>query len=309
MAEITAAGIRDLREKTGAGMMDCKKALEEAGGDSEKAVEWLRKKGLSSAAKRAGKAATEGTIAADVSANGRAGSLAEINCETDFVAINEEFKGYAKEIVKHITAKAPAFVKAEEKPAGASGEALLDQKMDNGRTVAEFVAEKGSKMGENVQVTRFVRFESKNPAIIESYIHSNGKIGVLLQLDCASDAVCGNAEIKQFAKDLSLHIAAEAPQYLKRDEIPAAVIEKEKEIARTQAKESGKPEKILEKIVEGKAEKFFGEACLLEQKFFRGDNPQTIQKMLADLSTKAGGKVELSRFVRFVKGETAPKGE
>ena len=309
MAEITAAGIRELREKTGAGMMDCKKALEEAGGEYEKAVEWLRKKGLSSAAKRAGKAATEGAIAADVAADGRSGALVEINCETDFVAINDEFKAFAKDISKHITAKAPGFLKADEKPAGASGEALMDQKIDGGMTVAEFVAQKGAKMGENVQVTRFVRFESKKPAIIESYIHSNGKIGVLVQLDCENDAVAANAEIKQFAKDLSLHIAAEAPQFLKRDEIPAGIVEKEKDIARTQAKESGKPEKIIEKIVEGKAEKFYGEACLLEQKFFRGDNPQTIQKMLVDFGAKAGGKVELSRFVRFVKGETAPKGE
>ena len=205
MAEITPALIRDLREKTGAGMMDCKKSLEEAQGDPEKALEWLRKKGLSSAAKRSGKSAKEGRLETYVHSNSKIAVLVEVNCETDFVAINDEFK--------------------------------------------------------------------------------------------------------QFAKDIALHIAAESPLYLRREDVPAEVIEKEKDIARVAAKESGKPEKILEKIVEGKVEKYFQETCLLEQKFFRGDQPPTIQVMVAEKAAKMGENVQIARFVRFVLGETAPKGE
>lgn len=293
MAEITAAAIRDLREKTGAGMMDCKKALEEGQGDQEKAIEWLRKKGLSSAAKRAGKAATEGVVAAKV--EGKVGVLAEINCETDFVARNDDFQKFAATVLNQISAEAPASV-----------EALLATKTD-GRTMQEFVAENASKMGENVQVTRFARFAPAGPAILEAYIHSNAKIGVLVELGCASDAVAANADLQQFAKDLVLHIAAEAPLYLKRDDAPADTIEKEKDIARTQLQQQGKPENMLDKIVTGKMEKYYAETVLLEQKFFRGDNPPTISKLLAEKGKAAGGDVTVTRFVRYLLGETAPK--
>lgn len=293
MAEITAAAIRDLREKTGAGMMDCKKALEEGQGDQEKAIEWLRKKGLSSAAKRAGKAATEGLIMARV--DGKAGVLAEINCETDFVARNEGFQQFATTVVDQIVAQAPASL-----------EAFLEQKFE-GRTLKEYIAENASKNGENVQLTRFARFAPTGPAILEAYIHSNAKIGVLVELGCSSDAVAGNADLKQFAKDLVLHIAAEAPLYLERKDAPTDTVEKEKEIARVQLQQQGKPENMLDKIVTGKMEKYYAETVLLEQKFFRGDNPPTITKLLAEKGKAAGGEVKLTRFVRYLLGETAPK--
>jgi elongation factor Ts len=293
MAEITAATIRDLREKTGAGMMDCKKALEESAGDVEKAVEWLRKKGLSSAAKRAGKAAKEGVIIAKLSA--QAAALAEINCETDFVARNEGFQKFAQTIIDAITGTAPA-----------SKEAFLAGPLD-GRTAQEFIAENASKMGENVQLTRFERFAATGAAIFESYIHSNAKIGVLLEITCSSDAVAANADLKQLAKDLALHIAAEAPLFLTREAAPADVVEKEKDIARTQLRQQGKPEAMLDKIVTGKIEKYYGEVVLLEQKFFRGENPPTVQKLVADKAKAAGGEAKITRFVRYMLGETAPK--
>jgi elongation factor Ts len=305
MADISAAAIRDLREKTGAGMMDCKKALVESNGDEEKAIEWLRKKGLSSAAKRAGKAATEGVIAAKV--EGNVGVIAEINCETDFVARNENYGKFADVILEHIAKKNPGYVKEDNKPAGATGEALVDQTLDNGAKVGDFIAENASKMGENVQVTRFARFSPSGSAILESYIHSNAKIGVLLQIECSSDAVAGNAEMKQLAADLALHIAAEAPLYLTREEAPTEVIEKEAEIARTQLRQQGKPEAMLDKIVAGKMEKYYAETVLLEQKFFRGDNPPAVQKLVTEKAKTAGGEAKITRFVRYMLGETAPK--
>lgn len=297
MAEVTAALVRDLREKTGAGMMDCKKALDESGGDIEKAIEWLRKKGLSSAAKRAGKAAKEGAIEAQVSFDGKTAVLVEVNCETDFVARNEEFRAFARQIATHILETAPA-----------SQDALLTSPL-GGRPVSEVVAEKAAKMGENVQVTRFVRLRQEGPGLIASYIHANGKIGVLVQLALGDESLADKPEIKQFANDLALHVASEAPAYLRRSEIPAEVVAKEKDIARSAAKQEGKPDNIIEKIVEGKLNKYFQEVCLLEQKFFRGDNPPSIEKLLGEKSKALGGKIDIVRFVRFVLGETTPKGE
>ncbi len=306
MAEVTAAQIRELRDQTNAGMMDCKKALVESDGDMNKAVEWLRKKGLSSAAKRAGKAAQEGVCVAKI--DGNVGVLAEINCETDFVARNEDFQAFADKIANLILKNAPGYVSDEEKPADASGEALFGQSID-GQAVGEFVAQTAARMGENVKVTRFHRLQAEGPALFESYIHSNAKIGVLVELGLSSEALATKPEVVQFGKDLSLHIAAEAPLFLNRDLVPTEALDKEKDIARTQAKAGGKPDNVIEKIVEGKANKYFQEVCLLEQKWFRGDNPPSVEKLLQEKSKEFGGEVKINRYVRYVLGETAPKGE
>ncbi len=302
MAEITAGAVRELREKTGAGMMDCKKALEETQGNMEEAISWLRKKGAASAAKRAGRAASEGVIAATV--KGNVGVLVEVNCETDFVARNEDFQNFIGTIVNHIADKAPGYVRDDAKPEGATGDALYNQPFEGGSNVGQIMAEQGGKIGENIQVARFARFEATGPAVLQTYIHSNAKLGVLVELGLSSADLASNDDVQTFANDLALHIAAESPLYLKREEAPTDTLDKEKDIARTAAIQSGKPENVVDKIVQGKIEKYYQETVLLEQAFFR-EQKKTITQLLAEKGKAAGGTLQINRFVRFVLGESA----
>jgi len=283
---ITAAQVNELRKSTGAGMLDCKKALEETGGDMEKAVDFLRKKGLAAAAKKAGRAATEGLVAAVINADGKSGALVEVNSETDFVAKNDKFQAFVADVANQVLAGAPADI-----------DALMaqDSVKEPGKTVQITLNEAISVIGENLQIRRFARFESAG--LTGSYIHAGGKIGVLVEL-------AGSGDLAPLAKDIAMHIAAAAPQAVRREEISTDVLDREKDIYRAKARETGKPENIIEKIIEGQVNKFYGEVCLLEQNFVK-DPDKTIQQILK----AAGADATVTRFARFVLGEGLEKKE
>lgn len=275
---ITASMVKELRESTGAGMMDCKKALTEANGDMAKAVDILREKGLSQAAKKAGRVAAEGAVVSYVSEDGKTGVLAEVNCETDFVGHNENFQNLAKSIAKQAAEKAPADV-----------DALLATEMD-GKTVKDVVTEAVAKIGENISVRRFVRYESTEGQVY-SYIHGGGKIGVLVELKG------GDAEL---GKDIAMQVAAANPSYLDRTQVPSSELEHEKEVLAAEARNEGKPEKIIEKMVIGRINKYYKEVCLVDQEFIR-DGDLTIAKLLKSKNA------EVVRFERFQLGEGIEK--
>lgn len=275
---ITASMVKDLRTKTGAGMMDCKKALVEAEGDMEKAVDILREKGLSQAAKKASRVAAEGAVVSAISADGKVGTIVEVNCETDFVGSNDDFRALAARIAQQIIAVNPADV-----------EALLGSEMD-GKAVKDQVTEAVAKIGENISVRRFVRYESAEGAVY-SYIHGGGKIGVLVEMKGA-DAELG--------KDVAMQVAAANPSYLDRTQVPQTEIEHEKEVLAVEARNEGKPEKIIEKMVLGRINKYYKEVCLVDQEFIK-DGDLTIAKLLKSKNA------EVVRFARFQLGEGIEK--
>lgn len=267
-------------------MLDCKKALEETDGDMEKAVDTLRKKGLAAAAKKAGRAATEGLVVAAISADGKTGALVEVNSETDFVAKTEKFQAFVADIANQVLVANPA-----------DPEALLaqDSVTAPGKTVQTALNEAIAVIGENLQIRRFARFTASG--LTAAYIHAGGKIGVLVELS-------GSGDLSSIAKDIAMHVAAAAPQYVRREEVDAAVLEREKDIYRDKARQSGKPENIVDKIIEGQIGKFYGEICLLEQSFVK-DPDKTIQQILKS----AGADVTVNNFARFVLGEGLEKKE
>lgn len=283
---ITAAQVNELRKSTGAGMLDCKKALEETDGVMEKAVDFLRKKGLAAAAKKAGRAATEGTVAALIAADGKSGSLVEVNSETDFVAKTDKFQTFVANVANQILVAAPL-----------DNDALFAQDAvnDPGKTVQTTLNEAIAFIGENLQIRRFARFATDG--FVGSYIHAGGKIGVMVELS-------GNGDLASVARDVAMHIAAAAPQFVRREEVSADVLEREKDIYRDKARQTGKPENIIDKIIEGQIGKFYGEVCLLEQSFVK-DPDKTIQQVLKT----AGADVTVNRFARFVLGEGLEKKE
>lgn len=290
MAKITASLVAELRAKTGAGMMDCKKALNETDGNMDDAVDFLRKKGLSAAAKKSGRVAAEGAIVA--AGSGNVGVIAEINAETDFVAKNDAFCSFAAGIAQVIADAAPADLEALKEVAFPGTD----------RTVAEELTHQIATIGENLNIRRFARREVAS-GIVESYIHAGGKIGVLVELQTEK---ADEAAVAATARQLAMHVAAASPQYLCRDEVPAEVVEKEKEIMRVKAQESGKPDNIIEKIIGGQINKFYGEICLLEQAFVI-DPDQKIEKLLANLSKEIGAEVTLVSYERFQLGEGLEK--
>jgi elongation factor Ts len=276
MATISAHSVKDLREKTGVGMMEAKKALEEAGGDFEKAVDILRKKGLSAAAKKAERVAAEGMIASSVQKGGKAGVLIEVNSETDFVAKNEEFQKFARGLAEIVAGKNPADV------------AALSQMPIDGGSVEARRQTLIQKIGENIAVRRFIRYETDGNLAI--YLHG-ARIGVIV------DYAGGD---EQLGKDLAMHIAAANPSYLSRETVPAETLERERAIYEAQAKETGKPANVISKIVDGKIEKFYGDACLLEQVFIKDpDGKLKVKNILK-------GAV-IRRFVRYQLGEGIEK--
>ncbi|HKK01535.1 MAG TPA: translation elongation factor Ts [Desulfuromonadales bacterium] len=289
MANITASMVAELRSKTGAGMMDCKKALNESGGNMEEAVDFLRKKGLSAAAKKSGRVAAEGLVVA--TGEGTRGALVEVNSETDFVAKNEGFQKFVAGTAEVVLAATPADL-----------EALLVASFGNGRTVAEEQTHQIATIGENISVRRFARFEVPS-GVVASYVHAGGKIGVLIELSTEKG---DDERVAALARQLAMHVAAANPQYLSRDEVPAEIVEKEKEIMRVKAKESGKPDHIIEKILEGQINKYFGEVCLLEQAYVI-DPDQKVNKVVEALGKEIGSAVTLSRYVRFQLGEGVEK--
>lgn len=296
--EITAAMVKELRESTGAGMMDCKKALVEADGDMEAAVDVLRTKGLADLAKKAGRATHEGIVGGVVSPDASAGALVEFNCETDFVARNADFKAFVGEIATQVLEGAPADV------AALLGQQYLARQEI---TVEQRVGEAVSKFGENMGVARFERFEvSGDAGVIAVYIHGVGNIGVMVEVSAATGEAAASDAAVAFAKDVAMQIAAAAPISVRREEVAQDVVDHEMSIYKAQAAETGKPEPIQQKIAEGRLDKFFKEFTLLEQQFVK--NPDVTVKQQAEIASKeAGGSLDVVRFVRMVLGETNPE--
>ena len=279
---ITAELVKQLREKTGAGMMDCKKVLTETNGDEEKAIELLRERGIAKAAKKSDRIAAEGLVTTYVTADQKVGAVVEVNAETDFVAKNEEFRNFVGDIAKQVAEKNPDTV-----------EELLAQTsmVETDKTIQDVLTNKIATIGENMSIRRFERFESNG--LVESYIHGDGKIGVLVEMEN------GNTEL---AKDVCMQIAAARPEYLDREAVPADRVAHEMEILKAQAVNEGKPEAVAEKIVQGRINKFYGEICLVEQDFVK-DPDQTLGKLVESKGAK------IVRFARFEKGEGLQKRE
>ena len=274
MAQITAALVKELREITGAGMMDCKKALVECEGDKDKAIDYLREKGIAKAAKKAGRIASEGVVAA--ASDGNTACIVEINSETDFVAKNENFQALVKKIAEHIVASKPADM-----------DALNASQMD-GKTVAEVMTEAVASIGEKLSLRRFEVYTTEDGQLA-TYIHMGGKIGVIVELSGGDETL---------GKDVAMQIAAAKPQCIGREDVDQEALAHEREVPRKQALEEGKPEKIVEKMVDGRINKYYKEVCLVEQEFVK-DSDKTIKELLAG--------VEVRRFARFEMGEGLEK--
>lgn len=291
---ITAQMVKELREMTGAGMMDCKKALNEANGDMEKAVEVLRERGLAAAAKKAGRIAAEGLVKTYVSEDGKIASIVEVNCETDFVAVNEDFVTFADNVAKQ-AAKTNANTTEE----------LLEEKYiaNESKTITETITGLIAKIGENMAVRRFQKL-TVDHGVIASYIHGGGRIGVLVKLECEKESDV----LKEIAKDVAMQVAATNPLFLNRESVDNESLEKEKEIYRVQALNEGKPENIVDKMVNGRIQKYYKENCLVEQVYVK-DPDTTIEKYLQSRSKEVGAPIKVAAFVRFEKGEGIEKKE
>jgi len=292
MAEITVELIKSLRDKTNAGMMDCKAALTEAKGDIEAAETILRKKGIADADKKAGRAAKEGVIAARILEGAKTGILVEVNCETDFVAKNENFRTFVDEILDHISAS----------PSVGTLPDLLAQAyaQDPSQTLEVFIKAKVGQLGENLGLGRFAKYEVGGNGAVGSYIHMAGRVGVLVEVTTGKAATAATPAFAEFVKDLTMHIAAAHPICVRRDEVPRDKVEAEKDIFREQMK--GKPAEIIDKIIEGKLGKFYSINCLLDQPFIK-DGDKTIQNLLDELSKASGDTVTVTRFQRYAVGE------
>ena len=296
--------VKELRERTGAGFMDCKRALNECNGDFEKAVAYLREKGLASAAKKAGRIAADGLVGAFVNADRTNGALVEVNCETDFVAKTEDFHAFVQELAEHIVKHAPKAVSAEDE--GAQAPYLLDQPFKGQQTVGQYVTELVAKTGEKVTVRRFAHYQTETNGFVQEYIHMNGKIGVLIELAVSDDRLKDQEELTTLAKDLAMQVAAARPQYVRRADVPELLVEEEKKIYLAQAMNEGKPAQIAEKITLGRLNKMYQEICLEEQAFIK-DNTRTIAALVAETGKKMGGEIKIVRFARYEKGEGIEK--
>ena len=292
---ISAKDVQKLREMTGVGMMDCKKALTEADGDFDKAIEWLREKGLAAQAKKAGKVAAEGMSYAAVAANG-VGVVIEVNSQTDFVAKNEVFQGFVKDLADIVANENPADVEALKNCTYPGTD----------RTVADVTADKVLAIGENIQVRRFVRYAE---GVNVPYIHMGGKIGVLVNLEVEGIEA---DKVTELGKDIAMQIAAMNPAYLDKSDVDQTTLDKEKEILLIQAKEdpknANKPENIIEKMVMGRIGKYYEENCLLQQAFVK-ENKVSVEKHIAEVAKQLGGKISVKAFTRFQTGEGIEKAE
>lgn len=289
MAAFTAQDVKTLREKTGCGMMDCKKALTNADGDMDKAIDFLREQGLAKAAKKASRIAAEGVAYATTNADASVGVVIEVNAETDFVAKNDSFMDFVKACAQTVIEQNPADV----------DELLTLKAAGSEQTVAELLQEKIQTIGENIKIRRFERMEGACVA----YVHAGGKIGVLVNF---TTDIAVNDEFIAYGKDVAMQIAALNTPYLTEADVPAEVIEHEKEVMRQQVINEGKPEAIADKIVMGKIGKFYKENCLVDQEFVK-DNKQTIKQYTNNIAKALGGSIEIAKFVRFEKGEGIEK--
>lgn len=294
---ITASMVKELREMTGAGMMDCKKALTATEGDFEKSVEFLREKGLATAQKKAGRIAAEGIVATTIKEGGKVAAIVEVNAETDFVAKNEVFQSYVKEVVEQAADTDAADIDAFKAETWA---------LDTSMTVQEKLAAMIAKIGENMNIRRFEKIVSED-GIVVSYIHAGGKIGVLVEAQTENDSDA----VKEALKNVAMQIAALNPKYVSTDEVPEDYKEHEKEILMAQAKNdpknASKPENIIEKMINGRLNKELKEVCLLEQEYVKAENKETVAKYLEMVSKEVGAPIVLKKFVRFETGEGLEK--
>ncbi len=288
MAEISAKLVADLRAKTGAGMMDCKKALVATEGDFDKAVDWLREKGLAAAAKKAGRVASEGRVYATVRDGNKLGAMVEINCETDFVARNEGFVAICAEVNESIIEQNPTDMDALQGLVGGTITAAI------------------SRIGENLNVRRFARYEVGAAGRVHAYIHGDGRVGVLIEIETASPAAADSDAVKSLCQELALQIASMKARYVTRAEVSADEIEHEREILRAQAINEGKKPEIAEKMVAGRIEKFYKEFCLVDQAWVKDDS-KNIAAVVKEAGAAAGGAITVKRFVRWEKGEGIEK--
>ena len=277
MAEISAAHVGKLREMTNAGFMDCKKALLEANGDFNQAVDILRKKGVSSAVTKAGREAREGIIVQYVQPDSRLGVLLEVNCETDFVARNETFRAFCEDVAKRLAADPAANFESDRVAAVA-------------------------KIGENIKISRHHRLEVQGNGMVAPYIHTGAKVGVLVEVGAAKETTVANDDFKQLVRDITLQIAAASPSVVSREEIDPALLAKEREIAAAQVK--NKPPQAIAKIVEGKLEKFYQTYCLVDQGFVKRNSEVSVKEHVASVAKQLGDEITIRRFVRFHVGET-----
>ena len=278
MAEITAANVAKLREMTGVGMMECKKALVEAQGNIEAAVDLLRKSGAASAAKKATREAREGVIAQFIAPGGKSGVLVEVNCETDFVARNEAFRAFADEIAKKVAADASVNLDADREAAV-------------------------GKMGENIKITRNARLEVSGNGLVAAYIHTGAKVGVLVEVGAGKAETTAKDEFKQLVKDITLQIAAGFPHVVSRENVAPEVIAKEREIAANSDRLKGKPAAAMEKILAGVLDKFFQTYCLVDQGFVKRNSEVSVKEHVAQIGKQLGDEITIRRFVRFQVGE------
>ena len=292
---ISATMVRDLREKTGAGIMECKAALAESQGDVDKAVEILRKRGLKVAEKKAGRTAADGLVAIWTSPARDAGAVLEINCETDFVARTDKFAALTRSLVELLGGDA-----------GVTDAASLVERSLNGQRVTEVVKETIGSLGENIVVRRAARLAlpKGTPGVVASYLHGAGKIGTLVELHCTSAGVAQGEGLAKLAKDLTLQVCSAEPAYLSRDQVPAEVLQHEREILRAQPDVQSKPPAIQDKVIQGRLEKFYAERCLLDQVFIRDpEGKQRVKELVAAAVKTLGEPVQVARFVRFRLGE------
>ncbi|HAT19197.1 MAG: translation elongation factor Ts [Roseibacillus sp.] len=287
---ITASQVKELRDRTNAGMMECKKALQETDGDIEAAIKKLREAGAIKAAKKAGRAAKEGVVTSQIDSDSKHGILAEVNCETDFVAKNENFQSFVGELVDTVAASGATDLEAANALSHGEG------------TIEDFVKAKVIELGENLQFRRLTRYDMESSGLVASYIHLGGKVGVLVEVGCDNDGTAAKDEFRILVKDLTLHIAALSPAGITREDIPSDLIKSEKDLFRKQMADSGKPPEILEKIIEGKLGKFYSERCLLEQAFVK-DPDITVGKLLEAKGGDIGDTLSIRRFVRYALGE------
>jgi elongation factor Ts len=292
MAEITAKMVKELRAKTSAGMMDCKKALVEADGDAEKAVSVLRKRGLANADKKGSRNAAEGVVNISISENGKVATISEINCETDFVAKNADFQGFVTATTEQVQKIEPADV-----------EALLSTEF-KGATFDEELKTIIAKIGENIVVRRFATIKTDDNGAVNGYVHMGGKVGVVVAVSCDKPETA--EALKDILKDISMHAAAMSPKYLNVEAIPAEDIEKEVEIAKAQLEKEGKPAKIIEHIIPGKIKRFQTDNCLTKQAFVK-DDKKSVEQVLSDTAKAVGGTARLVEYIRYEMGEGLTK--
>jgi elongation factor Ts len=305
MSEISAQLVKQLREMTGAGILECKKALVEAGGDLQKAVDVLKTRGLASAGKKEGRSTKQGLLGVQVSADGKSGVMVEVNCESDFVARTEDFQNLVRDIAEHIAELKPTHVRKEDvAQATADAVVLYEQQFlkDKSQTVNEIIKSKIAKLGENIAVSRFSRLDVNSNGVIGSYVHTGAQVGAIVEVH-APDAVTGSVDFGALVRDIAMQVTAANPQFVAKQDVSGDVLAHEKAIQRERALKEGKPEKMVDKIAEGRLAKFFEEVCLLEQPFIK-DNAITVGELIR---SKAGGSEEtkVARFVRYKVGEAS----